>query len=152
MNNNDKAKFTKAMLALGETFNVQVSKIKIEIYFSALSEYPIDRVDWAISEVIKKLKFFPRPAEIIEFLADRLMSPEEEWDRLISGAPPSEESMRALRAIGVSDVSMLDPDRGFYLGDRKVESIRREFMRFYQALSPRQSGAPNPQIEFQEAE
>ncbi len=63
------AETLKELLAvLGETFDRKISPAKGRAYWEALKGYETETVEAAISRAIRELKFFPVPAEIIEFI------------------------------------------------------------------------------------
>jgi hypothetical protein len=68
MQNNDRPEFAKLMKVLGETFgNTVPSKEKMEIYFRALSDMPIEKIDEAVLNLVNTRTItstFPVPAEI----------------------------------------------------------------------------------------
>lgn len=68
MTKSDSGRFSKAMLGLAEVFGAEISKTKIEIYFQALYDFPIDAIESAAAAAVKTLKFFPKPAELIELI------------------------------------------------------------------------------------
>jgi hypothetical protein len=56
------------MAMLVEVFDKEVTPQRVEIYFRALAAYPIDRIAAAVEEAVRTLKFFPKPAELIELI------------------------------------------------------------------------------------
>jgi hypothetical protein len=64
----DIPKFTQCLLVLGEVFNEQVSELRMEAYRAALSGYELSAIESAINRAIGTLKFFPKPAELIELM------------------------------------------------------------------------------------
>lgn len=53
-------------MVLGETFNEPVSAVRIEAYYSALSDLDLSAVLEAMHTCLRSSKFFPRPADIRE--------------------------------------------------------------------------------------
>lgn len=68
MTDRDVARFAKVMAALGETFNETISDVRAEAYFGALDDLPMERVEHAATEWIKRGKFFPKPVELRELI------------------------------------------------------------------------------------
>jgi hypothetical protein len=63
------------MAVLVEVFDKELTPQRVEIYFRALAAYPIDRIVDAVEEAVRTLKFFPKPAELIELIEG---SPEDQ--------------------------------------------------------------------------
>jgi hypothetical protein len=93
----DQTKFAGLMKALAEVFDgsIQPSPLKIELYFKALEQYPIEKLELAVSKMIKERAYssFPKPAKIRENIEskharDGALKPRieiEAW--LLTGAP-----------------------------------------------------------------
>lgn len=64
----DSKRFAELLYALAETFNEQVSELRAEMYFKALSDLPIETVERAFELAFKGCAFFPKPAELIAFI------------------------------------------------------------------------------------
>jgi hypothetical protein len=64
----DSKRFAELLYALAETFAEQVSEIRAELYFKALSDLPIDSVERAFELAFKGCTFFPKPAELRAFI------------------------------------------------------------------------------------
>jgi hypothetical protein len=60
--------FARLMAVLVEVFDKELSLQRVEIYFRALTAYPIERVEATVEEAVRTLKFFPRPADLIELM------------------------------------------------------------------------------------
>jgi hypothetical protein len=68
MTNADIPRLAKLLALLSETFNEPVSDLKLEGYFEALKEHPIEAVETAGMHAFKYSKFFPRPAHFQDFI------------------------------------------------------------------------------------
>lgn len=68
MNQNDFKQFAMAMSTLSLVFGENLNDERSAIYFKLLSKYSIDDVKNACVRAASELKFFPRPAELIEFI------------------------------------------------------------------------------------
>ncbi|MFA5323414.1 MAG: DUF6475 domain-containing protein [Smithella sp.] len=68
----DYKQFAAVMATLAEIFNdgKEISPIKTELYFKALSRFSIEEISIAASSMIQERVYpsFPKPAEIIEFI------------------------------------------------------------------------------------
>lgn len=58
--------FANYMTMLGEMFDKDVSKTLMEGYWQALEPYDDDQAEAAFKRLIVTVKFFPRPAEVLE--------------------------------------------------------------------------------------
>jgi hypothetical protein len=92
----DRKRFLNAFGTLCVTFDKAASNILMDIYFNALIQFTIEQVETAISEAIGTLKFFPKPAELIQLCKGPQGSSEDKalsaWSKLMgsleAGAPP----------------------------------------------------------------
>lgn len=64
----DREAFAGLMAALAETHNEALTPQRLEIYFRVLADWPIEVVAAAVDAAIRRLKFFPKPAELIELI------------------------------------------------------------------------------------
>lgn len=69
MTDTDRPRFAELMLALSETFESQVSSLRMQLYFDSLRDVPIESVTSAVQAAIDRLKFFPKPVELRELIA-----------------------------------------------------------------------------------
>jgi hypothetical protein len=60
--------FAGFMAVLEEVFGKDLNPQLVEIYFRALADFSIDRIAAAVEEAVRTLKFFPKPAELIELI------------------------------------------------------------------------------------
>ena len=56
------------MATAAEVFAEAVSEARAQAYFIAMSPYPLQAVEHAWAESIRRCRFFPKPAELIEFI------------------------------------------------------------------------------------
>lgn len=63
-----RSEFSKSIMVLGEIFDVNVSKHKMDIYFEILKSYTDEQIEKAFEIIVRTCKFFPKPAEIIELI------------------------------------------------------------------------------------
>lgn len=66
MNHSDLRRFAVTLGALGETFNETISDVRLDAYFMALSDLPIEAIEQATKAHIRDGRFFPRPIELRE--------------------------------------------------------------------------------------
>ena len=83
--------FAGLMVKLGEIFAEPVSVARIEAYFEILASFEMDAVRDAVSQVTRTLKFFPKPAELLECLQG---TPEDAAELAWS------ELLREIRRVG----------------------------------------------------
>jgi hypothetical protein len=60
--------FASLMAVLVEVFDKKPTPQRVEIYARALAAYPIERIAAAVEEAVRTLKFYPKPAELIELI------------------------------------------------------------------------------------
>jgi len=74
----NKIEFEKYMIILGEIHDKVLSKIFIAAYWEALKPYDGSQCIEAFKISIKKCKFFPKPAELINFIEQFCLQPANE--------------------------------------------------------------------------
>lgn len=62
----DRGAFGVMMLGLGEAYSEPVSDARLELYFAALADLPLDAIRRAATTHVRAARFFPRVAEIRE--------------------------------------------------------------------------------------
>lgn len=85
MTDSDQQKFAELMYLLGEAFDKEPSATKVELYFTALKDLPIETVSLACSNIVKTRKItgtFPLVAEILEAAQE----PQDDMDTRIAVA------------------------------------------------------------------
>lgn len=70
MNQNNTQQFKGIMTGLYETFDRTPSPTLTEVYYNALAEFDIADVERAAINAIQNCRFFPKPAELREFLLE----------------------------------------------------------------------------------
>ena len=60
--------FFGLMGLLDETFTKESSKLRTDIYFGSLADFDIEQIQKAVAVAIKTLKFYPKPAELLEII------------------------------------------------------------------------------------
>ena len=82
-----KEKFSELLMVLGEIFDKSLSAGLIMIYFDALKIYTDEQIERAIKTASLTCKFFPKPAELLEFIngnqTDRSVQAWEKFYRAI---------------------------------------------------------------------
>lgn len=68
MQEKNRKAFLVLMAMLSEAFKEEVSTERAKIYFEFLSKYELNHVVYAIKQAIRELKWFPKIAELIEFI------------------------------------------------------------------------------------
>ena len=69
MDEKDKKRFGQLLVVVAEVFDKDFSRPVMDMYFIALKQFPIYQVERALEKVVLSCKFFPRPAEIVEFIS-----------------------------------------------------------------------------------
>jgi len=72
MENKDEKRFLEIMTALSELYEINLSKVMLEIWFKALQEFPIDSVAKSAFGYMKNPdtgRFKPKPADIIKMIS-----------------------------------------------------------------------------------
>ncbi len=64
----DREAFAVQLAMLSEVFDKELSTAASEAYFGVLKGYEIDAVRLAVQQAIRRCQFFPRPAQLIDFL------------------------------------------------------------------------------------
>ena len=67
MTDDDRPVFAQCLAWLGETFDTTLSDVRIEAYWQALRELPLNLVTRAASDAVRSCLFFPKPVELREF-------------------------------------------------------------------------------------
>lgn len=68
MKTEDVPKFAQLLLVMGEVYSEQVSDTRLEAYRLVLGDYEFSVVEAAMRRAMRTLKFFPKPAEIVELI------------------------------------------------------------------------------------
>jgi len=68
MEKNEFPRFAQLMVQTAEIYNEKLSEIKIELYFEILKDFPYASIERAFVHHIRTSKFFPKPADIVEFI------------------------------------------------------------------------------------
>lgn len=96
----DRKAFAEAMLVLSETFGEQLSALKTEGYFEALSDLTIHQVNAAVRHAMRNSRFFPRPVELRESVAGTTEdAAEAAWAAVL----------KEIRRVGYIGVPTLEP-------------------------------------------
>jgi hypothetical protein len=68
----NETEFAAAMETFMEMFEKKLSKKIIKIYWQALKPYTDEECEYAFKDVFSTARFFPKPADIIEKIKDRI--------------------------------------------------------------------------------
>lgn len=110
MNNPDREEFAKALYLVGETFNEPVSDLRVEAYFNALVDLPLEMVTVGCAMATRSLRFFPKPVELRELIeGDREEAATRAWGAVLG----------EVRRVGYIGVPNLD--------DRALQAVRELF-------------------------
>jgi len=107
-NLNDVQRFAAAINWLGEKFPrtvqgepqpVKLSKSDMRDYFDALSDFRIEKIEWAAKEYFKAGKYFPKPVDLREYAkAAPTIAPKKD-QKLLDDLTPPEVARQRLREI-----------------------------------------------------
>lgn len=138
----DKIRFAKCMAILAESFTQEYSSKKIDIYYQALKDLPIENIERAVWNLVntRTTATFPKVAEIRESINGKTE------DRAILALAKVE---RALREVGAYNSIVFDDpiihkvicsfDNGWIgIADMTTEEWiwgRKDFIRLYEAYS-----------------
>jgi hypothetical protein len=142
----EKAAFTVYLAGLAEIFDVSLSKMRIDLYFEALKDLPIEQFVLACNYHTQTGKFFPKPSELREALNGRSS------DRAVLAF---EEMRAAVRSIGAyKSVSFTDKTTmaviqafGGWLKVCDTPSgewkwLEKDFIKAYEAMQGREIETP----------
>lgn len=106
MTDGDRPRFAAEMLRLSAVFREPLDEVQVAEYFSALQDCSLPELHEAVSVVIKNVRFFPRPVELIEIVVEHRQAAAETAERerqarrMLEAPPPSdEERAESLRMI-----------------------------------------------------
>lgn len=68
MTDADRARFTRVMFALAETWKEPMSELRLEGYWVGLNDCKIEQIEDAAAKAIRGATYFPRPAELRELI------------------------------------------------------------------------------------
>ena len=136
----DRPVFVRCLLWLGETFNEPVGDLRMEAYWQALGDLPLDTVRATCRQALKACKFFPKPVELRQ-LADGSVEDQAElaWAHALTLA----RRVGAYQAPGLDDPAMkaaieaLGGWRAFCLSEDEPTFRAAQFKRTYAAMMRR---------------
>jgi hypothetical protein len=103
-NEQERARFLTAFRALAELHNRDASKALTRLYHSTMAEHDIGSVLKAFRQAATKLRFFPKPVELLEFIEG------SQEDAKVEAALEADAVLLAIRRYGVyANVRFLDP-------------------------------------------
>jgi len=153
MTEKDMERFTFCMAALGEAFSQEITPLKIEIYFKALQDLPIDDIERATWEIIntRATASFPKVAEIRQAISGNLE------DKAMLALEKVEKAMRevgAYRTVVFDDPvihMVIESFDGGWPGlcaipEREWKFARKDFLKLYQAMSKEKNRRPVPKL------
>jgi hypothetical protein len=68
----DAVVFARLLQGLAETFDVVLTVTRIELYFRALEDLPLETIQHVTSHALRESRFFPKPAELRAFLENTI--------------------------------------------------------------------------------
>ncbi len=94
----EKRRRIELIALLGDVFGEDLGELRIAAYLEATSSLSLPRLEFAVREAVKTLKFFPKPVELRE-LAIRMPGPKQPPKELPEKITPPEEAKKKLREI-----------------------------------------------------
>lgn len=83
MKNTDRPRFLEALTGCAAIYRVELKNPQIAMYWEILKDYDVDAVMSAITRHLKTAKFFPAPAELLEYIpeasANQHIGADEAW-------------------------------------------------------------------------
>jgi len=139
----DEDLFRTNLTVMGELFAREVSPALAKIYWNALCGYSDDEVRGATAKAIETLRFFPKPAELIEFIVGGKMDAErayETWAVVMKELRDAENadfrSKATQRAIDIMGGAVYLSR----LSHRELEFKKKEFIEIYDFERPDKTG------------
>lgn len=68
MHPTDKAKFSRIMATMAEVYGRTLTPEMTAVYWSVFNRYPIEDIEQAARKHVETAKFFPSPAELLEYM------------------------------------------------------------------------------------
>lgn len=121
----DGDRFSELLLALSETFKEPISETRAGLYFDALSDLSIEQLEQAVRLALRRSKFFPRPAELLDLVTG---SPEEQADEAWAAV------LDAVRRVGAYKTPALE--------ESAMETVRRLFGTWSRCCQQLPAGGP----------
>ena len=130
-----KQRFANAMKTASMAMDKPLDAERIRIYWNYLSEYPIEDVESAFSHCIKRNNWFPKIAELIELMAPKDETPDQEaireWDRAVLLL---RDSRNAVSQNPIAERVVSDLGGWLSLGRKTTDElvwVQKEFVRRY---------------------
>ena len=89
----------KVSLPSQTSLTIEEEALRIDVFWEALAGYSFESVGKAFQRSYEELKWFPRPADIIELILDDNEKTYQSKNRLIEWARPTEESKRIAKEM-----------------------------------------------------
>lgn len=150
--------FRKILESLAHVFDVKLTDERAMLYFGALEPYEIDAIRSAAMNATRTLKFFPRPAELIEIIAgtpdDRALTA---WTRVETALRDvgTYQSVDFGDAVLHAVIEQMGGWAGAWTWERLEEKDygfkRLEFTRLYRLFEDRGVSRPLPSLAGQAA-
>lgn len=83
MHPTDKAKFSRILATMAEVYGRTITPELTAVYWSVFSKYPMEQIEQAARKHVETAKFFPSPAELLEYMpaarANQHVGADEAW-------------------------------------------------------------------------
>ena len=137
----NREKFAESMAGLSLIFDKEINKALVQIYWNVLREFSDDDVYDAIQRAVRECRFFPKPAELIDFITgSREIRAALAWAD-VRRAIVEHGSHRSVRFKDLAIHSVLEAMGGWgemcRLPERELRFREREFRQLYDVYSRR---------------
>lgn len=144
MNEQDKKQFQVLMIGAGETYNKEITKPLLQIYFGALKDFEMESVTKAFNDHLVDVEhgtFFPKPADIVRLINKNKPSVEEKarlaWMAIIGeiGRTGVYQTLELDDKMGLAALENVGGWRKLCLSNQKnLPWIEKEFIAAYQTF------------------
>jgi hypothetical protein len=73
----DKRDFLNIINKTAIVYDAELTESKLDVYWDIFKEYPLDKFKVAMNQVVRSCRFFPKPAEILEFMGGNVSLQDE---------------------------------------------------------------------------
>ena len=161
MESKDKKRFGEMMGLMAITFDKQISKPLLDVYFKILQKYTIGKVEIAINKAMEQLRWFPKPAELIELGSGgpgKLEDIAQVQADIVIGAIHKNGAYRSMIFTDPVTTAVIQNCFGGWikmcseLNEDEVKWLRKDFVKYYQAYTRQNIESNDKLVGIHEAE